>query len=62
MGVGELPCIERAITRLEKKSQPMIVYPEDFVDLGSSSYELEVEEYHTWVKRLHDIKTPLLHR
>jgi tetratricopeptide (TPR) repeat protein len=57
-GCGELPCIERAITRLEKKSQPMIVYPEDFVDLGSSSYEQEVEEYHAWVKRLHDIKTP----
>jgi len=54
-GCGELPCIERSITRLEKKAEPQRAYPADFWDVPVDSFETEVEEYMLWVERLHDI-------
>jgi tetratricopeptide (TPR) repeat protein len=57
-GCGELPCIERAIGRIEKRSRPQRVYPEDFWDVPESSFSTEALEYENWVKRLHDIDTP----
>ena len=38
-GCGELPCIEKAIARLEKRAQPMRVYPRDFLDINSETVE-----------------------
>lgn len=55
---GELPCIERAIARLEKKAGKMRVYPDDFLALSLSELQLETEGYAEWVHRLHDIPTP----
>ena len=57
-GCGELPCIERAITRLEKTVEPMRVYPDDFWDISAEDMNREVLQYRDWVNRLHDIKTP----
>lgn len=57
-GCGELPCIERAINRIEKRSKPMKVYPDDFWDLEEEVLNGETLEYERWVKRLHDIHTP----
>ncbi len=56
-GCGELPCIERSITRLEKKSDPQRVYPNDFWTVQAEKFETEAEEYETWVRKLHDIDT-----
>ncbi len=57
-GCGELPCIERAINRLEKRAEPMRVYPNDFWGVSQRELESEAREYLTWVKRLHKIDTP----
>ncbi len=59
-GCGELPCIERAITRLEKRANPMRVYPDDFRRIGQSELEIEAREYLAWVKRLHNIECAYL--
>ena len=59
-GCGELPCIERAIGRIEKRSQPQRVYPEDFRAVPESSFSAEALEYENWVRRLHDIDTPYI--
>ncbi len=56
-GCGELPCIERAIARLEKDFGEMRVYPDDFLVLAKSDLESEVREYLNWVVRLHNLKT-----
>ena len=56
-GCGELPCIERAITRMEKKADPNRVYPDDFWDISEETFSNEAREYVTWVERLHDIHT-----
>ncbi|MGI9310663.1 MAG: tetratricopeptide repeat-containing sulfotransferase family protein [bacterium] len=53
-GCGELPCIEKAIARLEKRADPMRVYPRDFIDLGADALSGETRHYLSWVKRLHD--------
>ncbi len=57
-GFGELPCIERAITRLEKKSTPMRAYPSDFGSVSADELSHERQEYLNWVGKLHDLKTP----
>ena len=59
-GCGELPCIERSISRLEKKSATQRIYPDDFWNVGRDELEAESDQYMDWVKRLHDIKTPYL--
>jgi hypothetical protein len=59
-GYGELPCIERAISRLERKADPMRVYPDDFWDVERSELEREAGEYLDWVGRLHAIRAPYL--
>ncbi len=59
-GCGELPCIERAIGRIEKRSGPQRVYPEDFWEVPASSFNAEALEYENWVRRLHDIGTPFI--
>ena len=59
-GCGELPCIERAITRLEKAIEPMRVYPDDFWDISAEDMDSEVVQYRDWVNRLHDINTPYI--
>ena len=59
-GCGELPCLENSIKRLEKQAHPMRVYPDDFRDLGQHELEHETGEYLSWVRHLHDIKTPYL--
>lgn len=59
-GCGELPCIERAIGRIEKKSRPMRVYPDDFWDIPKDVINGEALEYQAWVGRLHDIGTPYI--
>jgi tetratricopeptide (TPR) repeat protein len=56
-GCGELPCIERSITRLEKKSDPQRVYPNDFWTITHEVFETEAGEYEAWVRKLHDIDT-----
>ncbi|NKB75979.1 MAG: tetratricopeptide repeat protein [Gammaproteobacteria bacterium] len=56
-GCGELPCIERAITRLEKNSSPARVYPDDFQVLSESELTKEASAYHGWVDKLHNIDT-----
>ena len=59
-GCGELPCIERSITRMEKKADPQRIYPDDFWDICKDVFAAEVTEYVDWVERLHDIKTPFV--
>ncbi len=54
---GELPCIEKAISRLERHAEPMRTYPWDFVHIDSASLEQERQNYLSWVGRLHEIKT-----
>ena len=58
-GCGELPCIEKAITRLEKRSEPMRSYPVDFLGLTEQELSGEANEYLDWVNRLHHLQTPL---
>ena len=59
-GCGELPCVERAISRIEKRSQPQRVYPDDFWGVRASSFSEEAGEYENWVRRLHSIATPYI--
>ena len=59
-GCGELPCIERAIGRVEKRSQPQRAYPDDFWGVPESSFSTEAREYESWVRRLHSISTPYI--
>lgn len=56
-GCGELPCIERAIGRLEKKFGGPRVYPDDFKSIDLALYKQETQEYFNWVNRLHNIST-----
>ena len=56
-GCGELPCIERAINRLEKRGDATQVYPDDFWKVGQARMDEEAEEYQRWVARLHEINT-----
>ena len=57
-GCGELPCIEKAIARLEKRAQPMRVYPRDFLEIDGETLSGEARHYLSWVQRLHDLPTP----
>ena len=57
-GCGELPCIEKAIARLEKRAQPMRVYPRDFLEIDGETLSGETRHYLSWVQRLHDLPTP----
>lgn len=59
-GCGELPCIEHAIKRIEKKSDPMRVYPDDFWQVPGSAYTAHAHEYETWVRRLHTVEVPYI--
>ena len=54
-GCGELPCIERAIGRLEKRYGTPLVYPDDFAQMSTAPLRQETEEYFNWVYRLHEI-------
>ncbi|MXY65549.1 MAG: tetratricopeptide repeat protein [Gammaproteobacteria bacterium] len=56
-GRGELPCIERAISRLEKEYGEMRVYPDDFLRLDKADFDNETREYLDWVTRLHNLNT-----
>ena len=56
-GCGELPCIEKAISRMEKRAQPMRVYPRDFLQLQPPTLSVETDHYLAWVERLHELKT-----
>ena len=56
-GCGELPCIERAIGRLEKNYGEMRTYPDDFFNIEKSQFVKEAHEYFDWVMKLHPIKT-----
>ena len=56
-GRGELPCIERAISRLEKEYGEMRVYPDDFLRLNKADFDNETREYLNWVTQLHDLDT-----
>lgn len=56
---GELPCIEKAIGRLENRCEPKRRYPWDFQELGLEALHIERDFYISWVKRLHeDLRTP----
>ena len=57
-GCGELPCIEKAIARLEKRAQPMRVYPRDFLEIDGDALSGETRHYLSWVQRLHNLPTP----
>ena len=57
-GCGELPCIEKSIARLEKRAQPMRVYPRDFPAINSQVLTGETQHYLSWVRRLHELSTP----
>ncbi|MGR3913431.1 MAG: sulfotransferase [Gammaproteobacteria bacterium] len=56
-GCGELPCIEKAIARMEKRAEPMRVYPRDFLALDAESLAAETRHYLSWVARLHELQT-----
>lgn len=56
-GCGELPCIDRAIARLEKNYGAMQIYPDDFHGFGKEALDSEATEYLDWVVRLHDLST-----
>ena len=56
-GCGELPCIEKAIARLEKRADPMRVYPRDFLQIDGETLSGETRHYLSWVERLHDMRT-----
>ncbi len=56
-GCGELPCIERAIGRLEKRYGAAMVYPNDFIRMDSTMFGHETQEYFNWVNRLHSISS-----
>lgn len=56
-GCGELPCIERAIGRLEKNYGEMRVYPDDFTSLPLDDFNSETREYLDWIGRLYDMST-----
>lgn len=60
LACGELPCIERTIMRLEKKSQPMRVYPDDFTSLARDELTAHARGYIEWVGRLHELDRPFL--
>ncbi len=55
LGCGELPCIEEAIARIEKRSDPMRAYPGDFTSLSTSELDKAADHYLDWVHRLHDL-------
>ena len=57
-GCGELPCIEKTIARLEKRAEPMRVYPRDFLQVDGAALGAEAQHYLSWVLRLHDLRTP----
>ena len=57
-GCGELPCIEKAIARMEKRAKPMRVYPQDFVEIDRETLNGETRHYLSWVQRLHELSTP----
>ncbi|MEJ2136936.1 MAG: sulfotransferase, partial [Desulfofustis sp.] len=56
-GCGELPCIERAIGRLERNYGETRIYPDDFPEIEKSLYAKETREYIDWVMQLHPITT-----
>ena len=56
-GRGELPCIERAIARLEKDYSQIRVYPDDFLLLDKAALNNETREYLEWVNRLRNLGT-----
>ncbi|MGR3984485.1 MAG: sulfotransferase, partial [Gammaproteobacteria bacterium] len=56
-GCGELPCIEKAIARMEKRAEPMRVYPRDFLEIGADALAAETRHYLSWVARLHELQT-----
>lgn len=56
-GCGELPCIEKCIARLEKRAEPMRVYPHDFLQLDAATFAGEARHYLSWVARLHELRT-----
>lgn len=60
LACGELPCIERTIMRVEKKSQPMRVYPDDFKSIGRDELTSHARGYIEWVGRLHELEQPYL--
>ena len=57
-GCGELPCIEKAIARLEKRAEPMRTYPHDFLAIDGETLSGETRHYLAWVQRLHKLQTP----
>lgn len=57
-GCGELPCIEKAIARLEKRARPMRIYPRDFLEIDGETLRGETRHYLSWVQRLHELPTP----
>ena len=54
---GELPCIERAITRLEQSFEQPRIYPDEFLSIDCAQFAAEVGEYFNWVDQIHDIGT-----
>ena len=58
-GCGELPCIEQAISHLEREAQPARVYPRDFPALTAAELGPETTRYLDWIRRLYpDDDTP----
>ena len=56
-GMGELPCIEMVIARLEKDYGERRVYPDHFLHLEKSMLDNEAKAYLDWVARLNDLDT-----
>ncbi len=57
-GRGELPCVERAIARLEKTDVTRRVYPDDFPEIGKAEWNREAQKYGEWITGLQDLDTP----
>lgn len=55
---GELPCIEKTITRLENQTDPVHIYPDDFTKLSTEVLAQESNEYVNWVRKIHSLDTP----
>ena len=57
-GCGELPCMEQAISRLERDATPQRVYPQDFTALTAAELNQETTRYLDWINRLYSGDTP----
>ncbi|MDC0948934.1 sulfotransferase [Gammaproteobacteria bacterium] len=58
---GELPGVERAVSRLERRGDSPRVYPENLLNgIRPDEITAEADEYFAWIRRTHVIDTPYI--